>query len=180
MEERGFTVLQGKSTQVAGIKFLGDADPRSSGYTPERAAGQETISEQADRLADVACEDGDVSTLVVHDPNSGLEAAERGCVDLVLSGHLHRQVGPTAVTAPDGAVATTYTNGTTGGAAFSIALGSKLRRPAQMTLVTYVDQRPVGLQPVDITTGGTFEVQEWREIPPEVSVSAPSGPRERP
>ncbi|MDF2969145.1 MAG: metallophosphoesterase [Nocardioidaceae bacterium] len=179
MEERGFTVLQGRPTQVAGIRFLGDADPRSSGYTPERVAGQETISEQADRLADVACEDGDVTTMVVHDPNSGLEAAERGCVDLVLSGHLHRQVGPTAVTAPDGSVATTYTNGTTGGAAFSIALGSKLRRPAQMTLVTYADQRPVGLQPVDITTGGTFEVQEWREIPPEVSISAPSEPRER-
>ena len=166
MKERGFTVLHGKPTQVAGIKFLGDADPRSSGYTPERRAGQETISEQADRLADVACEEGDVSTLVVHDPNSGLEAAERGCVDLVLSGHLHRQVGPTAVTAADGTVATTYTNGTTGGAAFSIALGSKLRRPAQMTLVTYADQTPVGLQPVDITTGGTIEVQAWREIPP--------------
>jgi predicted phosphodiesterase len=168
MRERGFTVLQGEPTQVAGIRFLGDADPRSSGYTPERRAGQETISEQADRLADVACEDGGVSTLVVHDPNSGLEAAQRGCVDLVLSGHLHRQLGPTAVTAPDGSVATTYTNGTTGGAAFSIALGSKLRRPAQMTLVTYAEQTPVGLQPVDITTGGTFEVQPWREIPPRL------------
>ena len=94
MREQGFTVLDGEPVEVAGIDFLGDADPRSSGYTPNRENGVETIGEQADRLADVACDDGGVSTVVVHDPNSGLEAAERGCVDLVLSGHLHRQVGP--------------------------------------------------------------------------------------
>jgi len=166
MEERDFTVLDGEPVQVAGIRFLGDADPRASSYTPTREAIEETIDEQADRLADVACDDGGVSTMVVHDPNSGLEAAERGCVDLVLSGHLHRQVGPEAVVADDGHVATTFTNGTTGGAAFAIALGSKLRRPAQMTLVTYRDGTPVGLQPIDITTGATFVVQPWQQIPP--------------
>ena len=166
MRERDFTVLDSEPVEVAGIRFLGDSDPRSSGYTPNRENGPETVGEQADRLADVACDDGDVSTMLVHDPNSGLEAAERGCVELVLSGHLHRQVGPEAVEADDGSVATTFTNGTTGGAAFAIALGSKLRRPAQMTLVTYDDGHPVGLQPVDITTGGTFEVQNWQQLPP--------------
>jgi predicted phosphodiesterase len=166
MRERDFTVLDGEPVEVAGIRFLGDADPRSSGYTPNRESGLETVSEQADRLAKVACADGEVSTMVVHDPNSGLDAAERGCVDLVLSGHLHRQVGPEAVVADDGSVATTFTNGTTGGAAFAIALGSKLRRPAQMTLVTYADGVPAGVQPVDITTGGTFEVQDWQPLPP--------------
>lgn len=166
MEERDFTVLAGEPDQVAGIRFLGDADPRASSYTPTREAKGETIEEQADRLADVACDDGDVSTVVVHDPNSGLEAAERGCVDLVLSGHLHRQVGPKAVVADDGSVATTYTNGTTGGAAFAIALGSKLRRPAQLTLVTYRDGTPTGLQPIDISTGATFDVQPWQPLPP--------------
>jgi hypothetical protein len=25
----------------------------------------------------------------------------------------------------------------------------------------------VGLQPIDITTGGTFEVQEWQPLPPQ-------------
>jgi predicted phosphodiesterase len=169
MGERGFTVLDGEPIDVAGIRFLGDADPRSSGYTPNRENGQETISEQADRLADVACDDGEVSTMLVHDPNSGLEAAERGCVDLVLSGHLHRQLGPTAVVGGDGSVATTFTNGTSGGAAYAIALGSKLRRPAQMTLVTYRQGVPIGLQPIDITTGGTFEVQPWQELPPPAS-----------
>jgi len=163
MQERDFTVLAGEPVQVEGIRFLGDADPRASSYTPTREAKDETIDEQADRLADVACEDGDVSTMVVHDPNSGLEAAERGCVDLVLSGHLHRQVGPDTVVG-GGGVATTFTNGTTGGAAFALALGSKLRRPAQMTLVTYRDGTPIGLQPIDISTGATFEVQPWQPL----------------
>ena len=70
------------------------------------------------------------------------------------------------VVADDGSVATTFTNGTTGGAAYAIALGSKLRRPAQMTLVTFSDGEPIGLQPIDITTGGTFEVQPWQSLPP--------------
>jgi hypothetical protein len=166
MEDHDFTVLDSEPVEVGGIRFLGDADPRSSGYTPNRENGPETVSEQADRLAGIACDDGDVSTLVVHDPNSGLEAAERGCVDLVVSGHLHRQLGPEAVVGDNGSVATTFTNGTTGGAAYAIALGSKLRRPAQMTLLTYRDGVPVGIQPIDITTGGTFDVQPWQELPP--------------
>ncbi len=165
MEERDFTVLDSEPVDVAGIRFLGDADPRASSYTPTREAKDETIDEQADRLADVACDDGDVSTMVVHDPNSGLVAAERGCVDLVLSGHLHRQEGPDTIATDDGGVAVTFTNGTTGGAAFALALGSKLRRPAQMTLVTYRDGVPVGLQPIDITTGATFDVQSWQPLP---------------
>lgn len=166
MVERGFTVLDGEPVDVAGIRFLGDADPRASSYTPTIAPQGETAAEQAERLADVACADGDVSTLLVHDPVSGAEAVERGCVDLVLSGHLHRQVGPTAVTADDGAVATTYSTGTTGGAAFATALGSKLRRPAQLTLITYRDGSPVGLQPIDVSTGGGLDVQPWQQLPP--------------
>ncbi len=174
MSDLDFTVLDGEPVEVAGITFLGDADPRASAYTPTRVQGEETIEQQADRLADVACEDGDVSTVVVHDPNSGYESARRGCVDLVLSGHLHRQVGPDRVEGTNGHVATTFTNGTTGGAAYAIALGSKLRRPAQLTLVTYRDGEPVGLQPVDVTTGGTIEVQDYTELPPSVAVEGSS------
>ena len=51
----------------------------------------------------------------------------------------------------NGKVGYTYTNGTTGGAAYAIALGSKLRRDAEFTFVTYKDGRPVGIQPVTVT-----------------------------
>ena len=164
--EAGFTVLDGEPVEVAGIRFLGDRDPRGSGLTATYTEGEESVSEQGQRLAEVACADGDVSTLVVHSPSSGEATAAAGCVDLVVSGHLHRQVGPTAVTAPDGTQTTVYTNGTTGGAAFAFALGSKLRRDAQVTLLTYRDGRPVGLQPVTITTGGDVVTTEYLELPP--------------
>jgi len=59
------------------------SDPRSSGLTAIYTPGDETVPEQAERLAAVACEDGEVSTVVVHSPSSGAAAAESGCVDLV-------------------------------------------------------------------------------------------------
>ena len=47
----------------------------------------------------------------------------------------------------NGATGYSYTTGTTGGAAYAIALGSKPRRPAGISLITYRDGRPVGVQP---------------------------------
>ena len=70
----------------------------------------------------------------------------------MLAGHLHEQVGPTATTGANGKVGYSYTNGTTGGAAYALAIGSKLRRDAEVTLVTYRDGVPVGLQPVVVDT----------------------------
>ena len=171
--EAGFTVLAGEPVEVAGIRFLGDSDPRSSGLTAIYTPGDETVPEQAERLAAVACEDGEVSTVVVHSPSSGAAAAESGCVDLVLSGHLHRQVGPQVV-AQQGS-ATVYTNGTTGGAAFAFALGSKLRRDAQVTLVTFADGRPVGLQPVGITPGGDVVPSDYVELASPDTAGSPEG-----
>ena len=71
-----------------------------------------------------------MSTVLVHDANLGATALARGCTDLVLAGHLHAQVGPDRVLGENGEIGEigyTYTNGTTGGAAYAIALGSKPR-----------------------------------------------------
>ncbi|MDO9380999.1 MAG: metallophosphoesterase [Nocardioidaceae bacterium] len=165
LADEGFTVLDGERADVAGIAFIGDADPRSSGFTAEYVQGEETLAEQDERLTEVACADDDISTAVVHSSGSAKALAASGCVDLVLSGHLHRQVGPTTVDGPDGAVTTTFTGASTGGAVYAFALGSKLRRPAQVTLVTFADGRPVGLQPVDLETGGQVEVQDYYPLP---------------
>lgn len=163
--DAGFTVLEGKPVDVAGIRFLGDRDPRGSGFTPAYTAGDETVGEQGERLAEAACDDGDVSTLVVHSPSTGEATAAAGCADLVVSGHLHRQVGPESVVGDNGNVTTVYANGTTGGAAYAFALGSKPRRDAQVTLVTYRDGEPVGLQPVTITPGGQVVPAGYVELP---------------
>lgn len=169
LEEAGFEVLDGEPTDVAGIRFLGDSDPRSSGLTAGYADESGSIVDQGEELTDTACEDAEVDTVVVHSPTTGEPVAQSGCADLVVSGHLHRQIGPDLISGDEG-LTTAYTNGTTGGAAYAFALGSKLRRPAQATLITYdEDGAPVGLQPVNFETSGQIEVAPYEPLVTEAS-----------
>ncbi len=170
LADRGFVPLTAKPIKgVDDIRLLGAPDPRSSSLRSGIRPTTVPFDEQATELADAACAADAagqrVSTLLVHDRNLGAPALDRGCVDLVLSGHLHIQAGPTSVTGINGSVGTTYTNGTTGGAAYAFALGSKIRRDAQVTLVTYRDGRPVGVQPVAIRTTGEYVVEPYVELP---------------
>jgi len=146
-------------------RILGVDDPRSSGLGSWRDEGDLSFGELRTRLADAACEadeDGDrVDTLLVHDANLGDEALSRGCVDLVVGGHTHVQYGPVAVTGDDGEVGYTYTVGTAGGAAYAIALGTKLRRAAGVALITYRDGEPAGIQSVTLETTGRFVVDPY-------------------
>jgi hypothetical protein len=169
LDDLGFTTLRGDVVDgPEGIRLLGVSDVRSSGLGSWRDERGVTFEEQSTRLADLACErdaDGErISTLLVHDANSARLALERGCVDLVLAGHLHVQLGPTPVVGENGRTGYTYTNGTTGGAAYALAIGSKLRRDAEVTLVTYRDGRPTGIQPVVVRTTGEYQVGEWTPL----------------
>ncbi len=168
MAEKGFTVLAGKPVMVNGIRFLGSSDPRSSGltagYNGNESDNISAIGAQDDKLTKAACNDGDVNVIAVHSPASVKKAAQSGCADLVLTGHLHRQVGPTLLTGLNGRATTTLTTGTTGGAVYAFALGSKLRRTAQVTIVTFADGVPVGLQPVTFDSGGRIVVDDYSPI----------------
>ena len=170
MRDRGFTVLDGKPVDVGGVRFLGESDPRSSGLTAGYDGNEgdniAAISDQDQSLTEVACRDGRVSVLVVHSSASATAASKSGCVDLVLSGHLHRQVGPTLVEGDNGRSTTTLTTGSTGGAVYAFALGSKLRRAAQATIVTFREGLPVGLQPITFRPGGTITVADYWPITP--------------
>jgi hypothetical protein len=170
LDDNGFTVLSGQPIRTPqGIELLGVADPRSSGLGNWRTTSGITFDQQAEQLADVACKaaaDGHrVSTLLVHEASMGAEALQRGCVDLVLGGHLHTQVGPDRVTGANGHVGVSFTNGTTGGAAYAVAVGTKLRRDAEATLVTYRAGQPIGLQPVSIDTTGAITVHPYYRMP---------------
>ena len=146
----------------ADARLLGVDDPRSSGLGSWRDETGLSFAEVGSRIADAACDAGErVATILVHDANLGAEALDRGCADLVVGGHLHVQVGPTRVVGDNGQAGYSYTNGTTGGAAFAFALGSKPRREAQVTLLTYRDGRPAGIQPVSLRTDGRFVVGEY-------------------
>ena len=165
LDDLGWTMLDGEVVDGPdGGRLLGVHDPRSSGLGSWRDETGLSFDEVGARLADAACaaaEDGErVATVLVHDANLGDEALARGCVDLVVGGHLHVQVGPERVVGADGSVGYSYTNGTTGGAAYAIAIGSKIRRDAQVSLITYRDGRPVGIQAVTLRTDGRFIVGE--------------------
>ena len=171
LADHGWTMLDGEVVDgPAGTRLLGVGDPRSSGLGSWRDETGLSFDEVADRLADAACEadeDGDrITTILVHDANMGDAALERGCTDLVVGGHLHVQSGPTEVTGENGAVGYSYTTGTTGGAAYAIAVGAAIRRPAGITLLTYRDGHPVGVQPVTLDTNGAFTVGDYVELDP--------------
>jgi hypothetical protein len=171
LADHGWTMLDGEAVDgPAGVRLLGVDDPRSSGLGSWRDETGLSFEEVADRLADAACaanEDGDrISTVLVHDANLGAPTLARGCTDLVLAGHLHVRQGPTRVVGDGGAVGYSYTTGTTGGAAFAFALGSKVRRDAEVSLVTYREGRPVGIQSVVLQTDGAFTVEPYVALNP--------------
>ena len=170
MKDKGFTVLDGKPVTIDGVRFLGSSDPRSSGLTAgyhgDPSENSISMRQQAEQLEKAACDDKKVNVIAVHSPSSGNRAAASGCADLVLSGHLHRQVGPTTVNGANGRTTTTLTTGSTGGAVYAFALGSKLRREAQVTIVTFADGKPVGLQPVSFEPGGFIQVADYSPITP--------------
>jgi hypothetical protein len=166
LDDLGWTMLDAEVVDgPGGATLLGVDDPRSSGLGSWRDETGLSFEEVGSRLADAACASGDrIATILVHDANLADEALERGCADLVLGGHLHVEVGPSRVLGEDGQLGYSFTTGTTGGAAFTIALGSKPRREASVTLVTYRDGRPAGLQPVVLQTNGIFEVEDYQEL----------------
>lgn len=163
LADLGWTMLNGETVDVDGLgPVLGVHDPRSSGLGDWRDQTGLTFSEVEERLADAACEAEDrISTVLVHDTNMASEALARGCVDLVVGGHTHVQSGPEPVVGPDGQIGHTFINGTTGGAAYAIAVGSKPRRDASVSLITYRDDRPAGVQWVRLRTDGRFVVSDY-------------------
>ena len=166
LDDLGWTMLSGEVGEgPGGISLLGLDDPRSSGLGSWRDETGLSFEEVGARLSDVACDEEEpVATILVHDANLAQEALARGCADLVLGGHLHVRVGPTRVIGENGNPGYSYTTGTTGGAAYALAIGSKPRRDATIALVTYAGGRPVGLQSVVLQTNGVFQVDEFVEL----------------
>ena len=163
----GWTILDGGVTEgPGGGPLTGVPDPRSSGLGNWRDETGLSFTEVGERFSEALCDaDERVATVLVHDANLAREALADGCVDLVVGGHVHVKVGPTPVGAEDGTIGYSYTTGTTGGAAYAIAIGSKPRRDAMVSLITYgEDGRPAGIQAVTLQTNGSFLVGEYVEL----------------
>lgn len=187
LKSLGWTMLEGEVIDgPGGTKLLGVGDPRASGLGSWRDETGLSFSEVEARLADEACASEErVATILVHDPNLADEALERGCADLVVGGHHHVPIGPERVEGENGEIGFSYTTGTTGGAAYAIAVGSKPRREATVTLLTYRDGRPAGVQTVVLQTNGIFVVQDYEpldfdaEVVPDVERPRRQDPVER-
>lgn len=168
MERNDFILLDGEPTEVEGVRILGESDPRSSGltagYNGNEGDNIAAITEQNTEIAETACEDGDIGLLATHSSASAKATVAQGCADLAISGHLHRQVGPTSTVGPNG-TSTSVSIGSTGGAVYAFALGTKLRRDAQVAVLTFEDGRAVGLQIVTFKPGAVIEVGDWTPLP---------------
>lgn len=184
MADKGFTVLRGKPVVVGGVRFLGASDPRGTkltGYTEDATTRSGSLADQDAALRDAACSadaaGNRVGVLAVHSWASASEVAASGCVDLVLTGHLHYQVGPKPIDGPGESATTRLTTGTTGGAVLPIALGSSLRRQAQVSVVTFdADGVPVGVQVVSFNPSKTIEVGDYVALPMPSQDAEPAGP----
>lgn len=152
----GATVLGGEVVEVAGVRVLGDRDPRETriGAGTSRS-GAESPAEAAQRLADVACDDERVDLLLIHTPRVGEPALERGCVPVQLSGHMHTRSGPEQVGA-----GMRYVSGSTAGAATGQPTVGPLRSTAELTVLRFDpdDRRVLDYQVVQVGTDASVQV----------------------
>jgi hypothetical protein len=172
----GFTVLTGEPVTVEGLRILGDAEPTITTVTEgTRLRGQESRSEMGLRLAERACASDQagepVDILLVHNPRAGVAPMSSGCISLQLSGHFHRQVGPTHQ-----GLGVLYAGGSTAGATAGKTSIGPLQSPGVMTVVRYdpVGHRPVDYRVITVSTDTAVKVGRWLPFPgrPVVPVTA--------
>ncbi|MBO3086807.1 metallophosphoesterase family protein [Cellulomonas dongxiuzhuiae] len=130
----GATVLDGGVVEVAGMRILGDRDPNETrvGGGGTASAADETPAEAGRRLAETACDDGEVDLLLVHTPAVGDAALEDGCVPAQVSGHFHRRIGPEQV-----GLGVRYVSSSTAGATLNQATVGPLSGVAELTVLRF-------------------------------------------
>lgn len=127
----GAIVLSGHVVEVDGIRILGDSDPNKTRIGEgTRPKSDETAMQEGQRLADVACSDGNVDLLLIHTPAVGDAALRSGCVPTQISGHLHTRYGPLRI--GDGV---RYISASTAGALLNEPTVGPLRGTAELTLL---------------------------------------------
>ncbi|WP_258723725.1 metallophosphoesterase family protein [Cellulomonas sp. NS3] len=166
----GATVLGGEVVEVAGVRILGDRDPRETriGAGTSRSSA-ESPSEARERLADVACEDERVDLLLIHTPPIGDAALERGCVPAQLSGHKHVRSGPEQVGA-----GIRFVSASTAGAAPGQPTVGPLRSTAELTVLRFDpdEARLLDYQLVQVGTDAAVSVGPRVAWPRPAPVSA--------
>ncbi|GAA3807365.1 hypothetical protein CSO01_19490 [Cellulomonas soli] len=129
----GATILDGDVVDVDGLRILGDNDPNETRVGAGGTASTgESAADMATRLADVACEDGEVDLLLIHTPAVGDTALADGCVPAQVSGHFHKRTGPVQV-----GEGIRYISASTAGATLNEATLGPLNGTAEMTVLRW-------------------------------------------
>lgn len=160
----GATVLEGGVVEVAGVRILGDRDPNETrvGAGGTAATADETPAEAGRRLAETACDDGEVDLLLVHTPAVGDAALEDGCVPAQVSGHFHRRIGPEQV-----GLGVRYVSSSTAGATLNQPTVGPLSGVAELTVLRFdpASRRIVDYQVVSVAPDTSVTVAERRPWP---------------
>ncbi len=157
-------VLQGEPVEIEGLTLFGDSDPyRSQIGSPTTRRGSETAAEFTERMAQTAC-DTVPDVLVVHDPAHAASAIDDECAPLVLSGHRHREEGPTV----EGDTVA-YTVDNSGGTGENTPSYGPLATNATVAMFYYdPDTGAVpGYRTVAFARDGSVEVADYRQLDPE-------------
>jgi hypothetical protein len=177
-----FTVLAGEPIERAGIRVLGDSDPRvtrSLTVTTDFVRA-ETVAEMSARLARTACKDPDrIPVVVVNQPAGLRDVVDQGCTDLAIAGATERRVSSQS---SNGRRVTTYLASSTGGATVGepdslLSSLGQLRTEAELTILTFgaVSRRPLQYQIVTVGTDGSVTVSQPQPFP---YGSTPAGRKE--
>lgn len=162
----GAVVLDGSVVEVEGLRILGDSDPAATRIGEgTRLVGEESLAQTAERLAEVACADGDVDLLLVHTPTVGGLTLDAGCAPAQVSGHLHRRAGPERV-----GLGVRYISSSTAGAQLDAPTVGPLVGVAELTLLRFdldtgavLDHRLVQVRPDG--TVGVGSAVDWPRSP---------------
>jgi hypothetical protein len=175
MRARGFDVLAGETVEHSGLVILGDEDPRLHETLGARTRlGRETIDDVAERLGDVACEEGEeergVDITIVNQPAALAGVIDRGCTKLAIAGGVARDYS--LRTATNGRVVPRYLAASAGGDTSPTASGAfstlgPLRAPAEITLLTFsrASHRPLAFHVLTVSPDRSVTVSSATPFP---------------
>jgi hypothetical protein len=140
-KERGLTVGDGKTIDVAGLPLQFVPDPLLSAAVVNFGGGDVlrnpdvSADEAITKAVNESCESQPVITFT-HDHYQGQRIAQEGCSPYVIDGRSYTFVGPQTVSGANGYV-TEYTSGSGGGYRDTKANFGQLQNPATFSVIKY-------------------------------------------
>jgi hypothetical protein len=180
MRRAGWIVLDGSTVEVAGVRILGDTDPRLTTLDqPTVQERNESWEETALRLADEACVEGrdgsPVDLVMIHDAYAGRRVAWSGCAPLTLSGHIHQHVGPEL-----DQHGIRWVEGAAGGQGTGVPTLGPIRADAPFGQIEFDAETGEALRyrRIFLRPEGSVVIGDWANLPATVPLPKVDGPAE--